>query len=386
MPVDIHLKQKLEELDEKYGGDEMFRLFGPTLLSWNTIDSSRAYMFTSHIKQSLTLLQPDVPRLATSFENSIGKYNHAYKRFKGSWKIHKIIPKFINVTNPKHQIFMMVLYNPEEDMYEMIEKPVAENLTEKFGYVYNTEFMESLKEGDIITDEVLYKSTSYDDHMNYRYGKNARVYYSTSTDTIEDAIVIRRGWAENVKSVEVDQIQVPINDNDILLNLYGDDSTYKPFPDIGESVHNSLICATRRINKNHLLYDFQPQHLREIIDTDTDYYTSKNSVIYDINIYYNGDEEFPSNIFNSQLRKYYLDNQQYAENILAICNEIKSSGSKYSDNVSYYRSRYLHYNDSTYKWKNQDSVFSHIILEFKVKSIVGLELGSKITGRFGWFS
>ena len=64
MPVDIHLKQKLEELDEKYGGDEMFRLFGPTLLSWNTIDSSRAYMFTSHIKQSLTLLQPDVPRLA----------------------------------------------------------------------------------------------------------------------------------------------------------------------------------------------------------------------------------------------------------------------------------------------------------------------------------
>ena len=383
MPVDIHLKQKLEELDEKYGGDEMFRLFGPTLLSWNTIDSSRAYMFTSHIKQSLTLLQPDVPRLATSFENSIGKYNHAYKRFRGSWKIYKIIPKFINVTNPKHQIFMMVLYNPEEDMYEMIEKPVAENLTEKFGYVYNTEFMESLKEGDIITDEVLYKSTSYDDHMNYRYGKNARVYYSTSTDTIEDAIVIRRGWAENVKSVEVDQIQVPINDNDILLNLYGDDSTYKPFPDIGESVHNSLICATRRINKNHLLYDFQPQHLREIIDTDTDYYTSKNSVIYDINIYYNGDEEFPSNIFNSQLRKYYLDNQQYAENILAICNEIKSSGSKYSDNVSYYRSRYLHYNDSTYKWKNQDSVFSHIILEFKVKSIVGLELGSKITARFG---
>ena len=108
--------------------------------------------------------------------------------------------------------------------------------------------------------------------------------------------------------------------------------------------------------------------------------------IYDINIYYNGDEEFPSNIFNSELRKYYLDNQQYAENILAICNEIKSSGSKYSDNVSYYSSRYLHYNDSTYKCKNQDSVFSHIILEFKVKSIVGLVLGSKITARFGWLS
>ena len=390
MPVDTHLKQKLEELDEVYGGDEMYRVFGPSSLTWSMIDSSRAYMWNQHVKQSLTLLTPDVPHLQTGFENSFGKYNHAFKKLSGTWEVKQIIPKFnfpeemMNDPNVmKIQIFTLVLYNKKTDTYDVIEKPVAENLTEKFGYVYNTSFMESLKVGDKLTDKVLYRSTAYDDHMNYRYGKNARVYYSTSTDTIEDAIVIRRGWAETVKSVEIDKIQVPINDNDVLLNLYGDDNTYKPFPEIGQHVKDSLICATRRINKSHLLYDFQKSHMREVMDTDTDYYTSKESIVYDINVYYNGDDEFPTNLFNQQLKRYYDDGCRYAREILEACNQIKASGSNYTKNVSYFRSRYLRYNDKDYKWKNKDKAFAHVVLEFKVRSIVGLDLGSKITGRFG---
>lgn len=383
MPVDIHLKQKLENLDNIYGGDEMYKIFGPTLMSWATIDSSRAYMFTSHLKQTLTLLQPDVPRLSSHFENAIGHYSNSVKILNGTWVVKKIIPKFSEVKSRTNQIYTIVLYNPDKDLYDIIEKPIAENLTERFGFVYNTEKIDSLSEGDVLTDEVLYKSTSFDEHMNYRYGKNARVYYSTSTDTIEDAINIRRGWAEGVNSVEVDKLQIPINDNDIMLNLYGDDNIYKPFPDIGEEVRDSLICATRRINKNHLLYDFQPAHLREVVDTDSDYYTSKHSYVYDVNVYYNGDEELTDSIFNTQLKKYYLDNKRYAEEILKECDKIKKSGSNYTQNVGYYRSRYKTYVDPEYKWKNGDSVFSHIVLELRVRSIVGLELGSKLTGRYG---
>lgn len=390
MPIDIHLKNTLEELDTKYGGDEMFRLFGPSSLTWSTIDSSRAYMWNQHIKQSLTLLSPDVPHLQTGFENSVGKYNKSFMRLEGTWEVKQIIPKFSfpeellsDSSTVKNQIFTIVLYNKKTDTYDVIEKPIAENLTEKFGYTYNTSFMETLAVGDKITDQVLYKSTAYDDHMNYRYGKNARVFYSTSTDTIEDAIVIRKGWADGVKSVEVDKVQVPINDNDVLLNLYGDNDVYIPFPEIGQPVKDSLICATRRINKAHLLYDFQKEHMRELMDTDTDYYTSKDSIVYDINVYYNGDEEFPSNLFNRQLKRYYDDNCRYAREILNACNAIKESGSNYTQNVSYLRAKYLRYNDNEYKWKNKDKAFAHIVLEFKVKSIVGLELGSKITGRYG---
>ena len=57
--------------------------------------------------------------------------------------------------------------------------------------------MDSLEPGDVIVDDVLYKSTSYDDNMNYNLGKNALTMYSTSTETIEDAIYIRKGFADN---------------------------------------------------------------------------------------------------------------------------------------------------------------------------------------------
>lgn len=51
--------------------------------------------------------------------------------------------------------------------------------------------------------------------------------------------------------------------------------------------------------------------------------------------------------------------------------------------MSYYRSIYLHWNDPEYKWANKDRSFGNIILELKVKSVVGLDLGSKLSGRFG---
>lgn len=379
MGLDISLKEELQKMDEKYG-DQMYKMYGPTLLTWaGGIDSSRLYMFTSHLKQFLTLLNPDVPRIQTGFENTIGEVSKAFKRLEGTWEVKDKIYKY----NNPNSIYTLVLYNKKTDTYDMIEKIVAESCTEKFGYLYNTQRMDETKPGDILKDEVLYKSTSYDDNMNYRYGKNAKVYYSTSNDTLEDAIIIRKSWADKVKSVEVDMVQVPINDNDILLNLYGDDDNYKSIPDIGEMVLNSTLCATRRINKKHLLYDFQSHNMQEIYDTDEDYFVSKDSVVYDIDIYYNKDEPFPDNIFYKQLKEYYNSSCEYADKMYKWATEIKESGSKYTDNVTYFRSKYKNFNDPEYKWKNRDKAFSNIIIEFKVKAIVSLDSGSKISGRYG---
>ena len=388
--VNIHLVSTLNAADSVYGDDELYRLMGPTLITWNNTDSARLNMVNSHIKQSLTILNPDFPRYSTGMENYFGKYNHSYKQLDGVWKVMDIIPKFnfpkemeASEDINKIQIFLVVLYNKKTDMYEMIEKPVAENLTEKFGFLYNTSFMESLKVGDIIKDPIMYKSTSYDDHMNYRYGKNALVYYSASTDTNEDALVVRKGFADTIKTPEVDLVQIPINDNDVLLNLYGDDNNYKAFPEVGQRVKESMLCATRRINKSHLLFDFKKEKMRELGDIDNVYYTSKDSVIYDINVYYNGEEEFPENKFYSQLKRYYVGNCEYARKVYHACHEIINSGSKFSTNVSYYAFKYCHWNDPQYQWKAKDKAFNNIIVEFKVKSEISLENGSKIAGRCG---
>lgn len=366
------------KMDEQWG-DKMEKLFGVSLLGFpEGVDSSRLYMFSSNAKQFLTILNPDVPHIMTGYENTFGKHNHAYKKMEGTWEVRHIVPKYEGKS-----IYAMFLYNPEKDLWDVIERPVAENLTEKFGFAYNASFMDTLHEGDVIQDEVLYKSTSYDEHMNYRVGKNARVMYVTDNATIEDAIKLRRGWAKDVQSVEVDEVRVSINSNDILKNVYGAPGEYKCFPEVGEHVVNSTVCAVARVNLNHAIYDFQDKRLRTISDTDTEYFAPKHSMIYDIDVFYNGDDPFPDNIFYRQLKKYYDMECRYADEVSRICDEIESSGSSYTPQVPYVHAKYQKFTDPEYKWDDKNKAFANLVVVFKTIAVVNLEEGFKLTGRYG---
>lgn len=377
-------KDEYLKMDEMYDG-KTYLMSANTLLTWPAdIDASRLYMNTAETRQSLTLINPDVPKLSTSWENPLGRLNkeRSYKQLDGTWEVKDIIKKFKN-----GEMYTVVFYNQETDTYDMIEKQITENLSEKFGFMFNNDKMDSLKIGDILTDEVIYKSTAYDEHMNYRYGKNAKVLYSTSTCTLEDAVLIRKGWANGVKSVEVDTVSTSVNTNHIPLNLYGDDEHYKVCPDFGEPIQNSTVFALRMINKDHILVDFQNQNMKKIYSTDTDYVVSEadESYIYDIDIFYNGSDPFPDNVFFRQLKDYYDDICLYADKMLEWSTRIKESGSNYTDNIPFYKSKYQHFNDPEWKWcgKEKNKPFGHMVIDFKIKSIIGLGPGSKVAGRFG---
>ena len=381
----VSFKDEYIEMDKNFDG-KTYLMAANTLLTWpSDIDASRLYMNTAETKQSLSILNPDVPRLSTGWENVLGELNEdrAFKRLNGTWEVKDIIKKF-----EKGEIYTIVFYNKEKDLYDMIEKQIAENLIEKFGYLYNNDFMDNLKVGDVITDQIIYKSTSYDENMNYRYGKNAKVYYSTSTDTIEDAIKIRKGWADSVESVEIDVVSASVNQNHVPLNMYGDSENYKVCPDFGEPIKDSLVFALRTINYDHVLSDFQNDALRRICNTDTDYYISdsKVSYVYDIDIYYNNPEPFPDTAFFKQLHGYYEEICEYARRMNEWATFIKDdSGSRYTDNVTFFKSKYQHFNDPEWKWcgKEKNKPFGNMIIDFKVKSILGLVPGSKLAGRYG---
>ena len=371
------------KMNEEYG-DAMYRIWGPTLISFpSDTDSSRALMNTSQQKQFLTLLEPDVPHVLTHFENIFGHYNRSYKKMEGTWEVIDKIDKFGD-----GRIYTLVLYNRETRTYDMVEKVVAVARTEKFGFLYDNNHMDSLQVGDVIRDDVLYKSTSYDEHMNYRLGKNANVMYSTSNPTIEDAIYVREGWAKSVRFVELDSVTVSVNDNDILINRYGTDSEYKPFPWVGEMVQDNVICTSRRIVKEHLLYDFQSKNLRTTYPTDTDYFTSKDAMVYDITVYYNGDDPFPDNLFHKELGAVYRACNSYADRVTKAAREIKEKCKRnpryhYTKNIPYLISKFQHVSDPDYKWKFKDREFSNILISFKTFAIVSLQAGYKLVGRYG---
>lgn len=367
------------KLNELYG-DKMETCFGPTLLTYpEDADGCRMLMASQNFKQCIAIKNPDVPRILTGHENIFGKLSGGYKKLEGEWEVVEKISKFDD-----DSVYTLVLYNAEKDQYDMIEKHVAENLVEKFGFVYNTEKMDSLKPGDKVKDEVLYKSTSYDKNMNYRMGKSAKVMYTVDNDIIEDAVKLSRSFAESVITYEIDSAKIKINDNDIMLLIHGDDATgRRTIPHIGEVIEDGIICAISKLNKNHLLYDMKEEHLTTIDDKATSLKVSPHSYIYDMDIYYNGDEPFPDNVFYRDLKRYYDQICNYRQRLFEVSSAIKKSGSKYTINVTKFKHDSQHFNDPEYKWKDKDSVFNNIFIEFKTIKEASLKEGYKVTGRYG---
>lgn len=374
------LKEGLEEAERKYGGTD--DVFGMTALTNpGYISGARSIMFTSHLKQLLNLENPDFPLVNTNYENLVGRNNTTIKKAKRDWVVEDKIYKF----DGDHKLYMLILYDPEENYYHVIQKKCVENLTEKFGFRYNTENLDKMEVGDEIKKgDVLYKSSSYDEDDNYCYGKNVTFMYLVDSDTIEDAIKVSESIANELLSTEIETVTVSLNDNDILCNIYGDDDNYKAFPDIGENTIDKTVCCKRRIYNEQLLYDFKKSNLRKI-DYSNDVLALCDGKITDINIYCNKDlDEIPDNPMYNQIKAYHKNEIRYYTELYNKTKEIIESGAKYSRDLDYVYKKSKEILDEHYKWRKSDgSVFNNMVIQFEVVRSVKLERGGKITGRYG---
>ena len=381
--VTLGLKQTLIEKEQEFHGTD--DIFGLTLLTNpGYMSGPRSVMFTSHMRQFVNLTNPDFPRVFTNYENTVGKNSTGIYKAKSDLKIIDKISKFEDGVHDNH-LYLLFTYDKENDKYEIVEKKVLEDLTEKFGYKYNNDSMDKKEINDKVKKgEVLYKTTSYDEEMNYCYGKNVKFMYLLENNTIEDAIVVCDSLAKTMKSIEVETVKVSLNDNDMFCNIYGDNTNYKCFPDINENVKEHILCAKRRIHNNQLLFDTKQSNLRKINFT-SDFPSFIDGRVVDINVYCNKPiEEIEENIFNKQLMSYIRMQRAFYQKVFERCEAIINSGSSYSNDINFYYQKAKNILDPEYLWREEDnSVFSNIVVEFLVEREIGLSVGQKITGRYG---
>jgi hypothetical protein len=362
--------------------DCMDHLLGPELVTLpQYISSTRAIMFTAHLKQLVTLNNPEFPRLFTNYENTFGKLSSSIHKAKDDLEVYKIVSKF--PWSPKH-LYVIFFYNKTQNTYSCITKQIAEELTEKFGYGFNNKVLDSLNEGDeVAKGKTLWKSTSYDEDDNYCFGRNALTAYLIDNRTIEDAVICSESFSKKMVSKEVETVKITLNDNDLLLNLYGDGTNYKGFPDIGEKIKGKLICSKRRLDNNQILYDMKKSNLVESNSLNDKEYYSKGEVM-DVDIYCNQPiEDIPVIAANAQILQYLHNQQRYWEEIKATCEEIAATGAEYDDDIGFLLGRAKNYLDGNFRWKDNDSVFNNIIMEISVQRDVALNIGYKISGRYG---
>ena len=373
----LNLKEILAEKEKEFHGKD--DIFSMTLLTNpGYISSSRSIMFTSHLTQALNLTKPDFPKVYTNYENIVGLNSTGYYKSKSNSVVVDRIYKF---EENRGFYYLLFTYDKEKDKYDVIEKRNVENLTEIFGYEYNTDVIDSKEVGDKIEKgEVLYKSSSYDEFMNYCYGKNAKFIYMLEPNTIEDAIVCSKSLSEKMISKEVDTVTVSLNDNEVLCNLYGDGDNYKGFPDVGEYVKDKIVLAKRRILNNQVLYDLKASNLRKVnFSSDVPYFCEGR--VIDVEIFYNKSiEELTDSKINSQLKTYILEQRRFNEQLFNRCKAIIESGSKYSKEINFFYQKSKMVLDPNVKWRKEESVFNNMIIRFVIERDSGLSVGQKITG------
>jgi len=371
-----NLKKEFKKINKKY--DDLDKAHASGLMTMAAhISANRLMMFFSNLTQYNQIDNPEPPLLTTGYENPLALYSKlSYNQIENKViVVGKIIKNKYNYT--------LITYDKKKDLYDIVERHEAEDLGESYGFKINNETIDSYNIGNTIKkDTVLWKSSGYDDYMNYGYGKNLNTMYSINLNNLEDAITTTDDIGLDTNKVKT--IEVIISDNTGPLNLYGDNKQFKVFPEVGETVNDCILCATRLRNEKSDLFNFTNDKLRKLISGDTTYVTHGNYKVIDIDILTNNPiDDLPNTKSYQQIKRVYSEIIEYRKKIHKELDIIINSGSDYTSRLSFLYKRINDLLDDRIKIEVNNKIFSKFIINFTVMHKDTPKLGSKIVGRSG---
>lgn len=345
---------------------------------------TRKMMHGDQLEQSLPLMKPEVPLIETGYEDQFGEYSSSFiENYRNCVVVGKV-EKFS--FKPGHHYYLIVESEQDEDgniELSVIERIKYKHISESYGYLYNNNKLDSLEVGDYIAKgEVIKKSTSFDEYDNRMSGTNLITAYFATERTMEDGIIISDYAAEKLSSPLIKNVSIVVNDNDIPLNLRGDDNNYKCLPDIGEYFSDGILYAQRREKLEDSLYTQAKSRLRQIMMSD-EKFTIQDGYVLDINLKVNNPHKLMTSKYFSQLNMYYNEQLRCAKEIVDIVSE-------YENNMYVtlsYDLQKLYFNSmailSGKQYIGDNKVFSNIVMDIVVMQVIPMAEGDKMSNRYG---
>ena len=198
-------------------------------------------------------------------------------------------------------------------------------------------------------------------------------------EIMKDSVILSESAAEKLETNLIKSTSIMINDNDILLNLYGNmDGGYKAFPDIGEAVKDGIFCAIRRVENKDILFSLSKQRQKDIILSDRPILI--DGYVCDIDVYCNNPEALGNSIYNAQLYKYYQEKMNFCRQVNEIVGGIAMNNKlSYPLQKLYARCRDTIMGKEYYKERE----FNNVILEVTIMKPLPMEEGDKLADRYG---
>ena len=354
------------EIEKRSSEVDPMACFGASALVFpDKVSTVRGVMATRHTSQRVVLTHGEFPRVFTGAENEFGSRSSWNIKAKDDYQLVRTFRKFKDYEiSPVAYIFK----NLRTGKYSCeIVEPVH-HLVEKYGFRMNNAIHGKYNDGDVVPKGTTIAQSSSYVNDNYCAGRNIRFVYTVLPELTEDALVISDRAAEELKYDMVDIVTVNIKQTSYLLNKYGTDTLYKPFPNIGEEIQNGIICSIR---ENSYLSSASESLIPHINDTN---YCS-HGIIVDMDIATNVEVENDQfNYYLGQIRDWYSD-------IYAFISTIVSD--PYQDDTSlldiYHRAeKYL----NSSKWATKEDIIDTVI-KFTVLQPKEILPGQKVVGRYG---
>ncbi len=367
------------QINESIAGlDDWNKMLGRTLMQpFKPANSgSRALMSSIHVEHLLVPANAEVATVQTGHETEFGRNSSSYIEADADYEVLFKIEKF--AFKPGHHYYL-IIRNLETGEYDVIERVLYHHNTESYGYLWNNKVIDRLSKGSRISKgDVIKTSTGFDEYGNKMNGVNLLTLYLSCAQNMEDSVLLSEDGKKKLDSNLVKTTDIAINDNDILLNSYGNENVYKSFPDIGEQINGGVFCTIRRIENSTALYTLSQARLRE--DLIADRHIQFDGMVADIDVYCNNPEALGDSYYNQQLYFYYTEKMRFAKEFNDIVGPIAMTG-KMSYNLQKLYSTCRDITTGKQFWKNNQ--FNNVVMEVTVIEPLPMEPGDKLADRHG---
>lgn len=309
--------------------------------------ASRSVMYASHLSQCLVLKNSDEKIIQSGLEKELGRFTFS-KKFPTDAKVISTIPRYrtgIDKYSINKVVDAIIIYEDIGDRnkvsYDVIDLPSISDNHQYFGFEYqwNKEILKDIdREGTIIPkDTIIANSPGVKENGGYGFGLNANVAMMTINDVTEDAMVVSDEFIKRSGFKIFERRTVEFGENSYLLNLYGDDEHYKPFPEIGEYIHESGAVCVKRVKSDllapGLMSTCDTQEFNTMFDEPA-FVRNKHGIVKDIKVYReNKPKHRPVSNTSEMVDKYanaYID---YCQSIINAYEHLKKIHfEKYRDN------------------------------------------------------
>lgn len=341
---------------------------------------SRKIMYNIQAKQALPLIKPETAYIQTGYENRYGEKSSSVLNAQSEYTVVGKVIKYLN--NPNHQYYLILLDNKTNKL-DVFKRISYIHTTETYGYLYDNSNVDILNIGDIVEQgDIMRQSTSFDDCGNHCEGVNLLATYIAMEDTMEDCMIISESARRKLGSPFLKTVTININDNDIPLNLHGNNDYYKAFPEVGETIPGGLLCCIRRDNNDEALFTQSWDNLKRIMPSD-EKVTIEGDVI-DIEIHSNTPENLKERSSYQQLLMYYNERHRYLADLVSTVDNCMTqyNCAGMSDNLrEIYEIAKKELADQ--KFMKDGRIYSGTIIEFTVVEYNYPNIGDKIANRYG---